>query len=152
MFASQYQIKKPLGWNPSPPAAPLSTPVSFPSTDLFPLFLFRWACFGQWLCPAAQVHPPGIRQPAHLALTYLWCRNVHVHGEQLQRHWRGVRWPGGLGWAHTTGCFIFKLKHKFCIRLPSNVSHSFKGSHLTVLMFYLESFWQRLEKQANAVK
>lgn len=73
----------------------------------------RWARVGQWFGPAAQVHPARVRQPAHLPLTHLGCRDLHLHGEQLQGHRRGVRWPRGLGWVcrvRRTGPFTSFLK------------------------------------------
>ena len=63
------------------------------------LHMLRWARAGERFGPAAEVHPAGVGQPAHLPLAHLRRRDLHLHGEQLQGHRRGVGWPRGLGWA-----------------------------------------------------
>lgn len=49
---------------------------SFPST-----FHCRWACVGQWVSPAAQVYPAGVRQLASKSLPPFWCWYLHLHGQ-----------------------------------------------------------------------
>lgn len=83
---------------------------------------YRWACFGQRVGPAAPVHPARVRQPPHFPLTHLRRRDLHLHGEQLQGHRWGVRWPCGVGWV----CRVRWLSHPFkkthtCLRYVVNV-------------------------------
>lgn len=106
---------------------------------LYPLFRLRWARVGQWLSPTAQIHPTRVRQPAHLPLAHLRRWNLHLHGEQLQRHRWGVCWPRGLGWVcgnWTDKAFHILLKtHTTDVmssKRPWNSSHSF---YLVVCLF-----------------
>lgn len=73
---------------------------------------YRWACFGQRVGPAAPVHPARVRQPPHLPLTHLRRRDLHLHGEQLQGHRWGVRWPRGVGWVCRVRWLSRPLKKK----------------------------------------
>lgn len=152
MFASQQQIRK--------TASlffflmihfPLFFHLSMTRFFLFPLFCLRRACVGEWLSPTAQIHPTRVGQPAHLPLTHLRCWNLHLHGKQLQRHWRSVCWPSGLGWGcrdYTDKAFHILLKthmvYFMSSKCPWNPSHSFlcgekKGTYCTVVEFYLEA-------------
>lgn len=106
---------------------------------VFLLTHFRWACVGQRLGPAAQVHPPRVRQPPHLPLTHLRCRDLHLHGEQLQGHRWGVRWPRGLGWVCRVAFFLKKTTNSWCLFLIPKQSFTITLTWQSV-EFYWEAF------------
>lgn len=90
---------------------------------------YRWACFGQRVGPAAPVHPARVRQPPHFPLTHLRRRDLHLHGEQLQGHRWGVRWPCGVGWVCRVRWLSHPLKKtthmpEVCCECPSNPSQT----------------------------
>lgn len=70
---------------------PVCSSWHFSALSLFPLvhrtssfastFHCRRACVGQWVSPAAQVYPAGVRQLANKSLPPLWCWYLHLHGQ-----------------------------------------------------------------------
>ena len=70
------------------PCSPLS---SSQTIHHFRPFSPRWTCLGQWLGPAAQVHPAGVGQLANQSLPPVRRWYLHLHGQQLQGH----RWSFG---------------------------------------------------------
>lgn len=58
----------------------------------------RWACAGKWLSTAAPLYPAGVRQSVGQSCSPVRRWHLHLHGEQLPRHWWGLCQPAGMGW------------------------------------------------------